>query len=490
MKSLKRRTRRLFIILRLSWSCLRLVASGQKALLPQTIYTSFRQLGGVYVKFLQLLVLRSEFFHVLRDYDIYDVYDKVGVEPIDIREVLSRELDGRMSEIALHSETPFAAGSFGQVYLAEHQGKWVILKVLRPTIINDLKFDLRVLGFFSRCISWFSTGSPIDSKRLHKEFARVTQLETNYALEVDYASMLYERYRGHLNIVIPYTYRELSTAHIICQDYVDGIAGTDLIKLAKSGVDAEQYVAQNLGSNLKQQLVALGSETVASAFLHGTSYGDPHPGNIKFMPGNRIGLIDFGLQAPAPRNTLNYRRVIEQYYKARCGQPDFKGYSRVLMEMYGGDIIRAAYSLDEYYGTGSHRLMDNLVSNIEQLMARQPEQTSRLLKNNKVALMFTSVINKNNRFCLQYNLDGPELIRAGNLFTGMVDSLGVGADQSVMRETYAQALERTKDVVLSGEQEPLPPETAMQILASWFDRVSYRNPQLYRQIRRERPGYV
>jgi serine/threonine protein kinase len=488
MKTIKRRALRITAITKLSWTCGRLALSGQKAALPQTVYTSFRQLGGVYVKFLQLLVMRSEFFQVLKEYDIYDVYDNVAVEPIDIRKVLTKELGSRISEVNLQSEVPFAAGSFGQVYLAEHRGKPVILKVLRPTVVSDLKFDLHVLGFFSRCIGWFSASSPIDSKRIHKEFARVTLLETNYGLEVDYASLLYERYRHHPTIFIPYTYRELSTEHLICQDYVDGIAATDLIKAVRGGLNGEQYIAETLGSDLRTTLIGLGAEAVSSPLIHGTAYGDPHPGNLKFMTGNRVGLIDFGLQAPAPRNTLNYRRLLEQYHKTYCGQPDFGGYSRLLMEMYGGDIVRAAYSLDEYYATGSHPLMDNLIQNAMQLMNSQPEQTNRLLQHNKVAFMFTSVVNKNNRFCLKYDLDGPEIIRAGNLFIGMLDSLGL--KHSVMKEVYARALERTEGVALSNKQPPLHPETAMEILAGWFDQISQKNPQLYRQLKRQRLNYV
>ena len=488
MNTIQYRTRRLLAILRLSWHCARLAASGQKALLPQTVYSGFRQLGGVYVKFLQLLVLRSEAFQSLRDFDIYDVYDRVSTEDIDIKQLLAAELGGRMSELTLESDVPFAAGSFGQVYLAQYQGKKVIIKILRPSIIKDLKFDLRVLGLFSRCVDLFAPASAINGRLAHKEFARASLTETNYALEADYASMLHERYRHHPNIVIPETYRELCTDHVICQDYVDGIAATDLIQAAKQGRDAEAYVAQVLGSDLKQQLVALGSEMLSSIFLYGTAYGDPHPGNIKFLPDNRVGLIDFGLQAPAPDSTVNFHRLIEQYYKIYSDQPDFRGYSQVLLDMYGGDVIRAAHSLDEYYSTGSHRLLDNIITNAEQIMVSHRDQIGHLVQNNKMMLLFNSVINKNNRFCLEYDIDGPEIARAGILFISLVTNLGI--KKEVLRQTYWQALERTKDVTLKDGQPLLHPETALEILAGWFDQISYKNPQLYRQLKRGGLSYV
>jgi serine/threonine protein kinase len=477
--TLHRRLSRLAKLGSLSTTCTRLALSGQKQLLPQAIYTGFRELGGVYVKFLQLMVLRSEAFQSLREYDIYDVYDRVNVEEVDIRDFLQKELGDRAGDIQLVSDTPFAAGSFGQVYLAGYQGKKIIIKVLRPSVASDLRFDLRVLGLFSRCIDLITADSPINSRRVHKEFSRTSLLETNYILEADYATKLYDRYRNHPNIHIPFTYRELCGEQLICQDYVDGIPATDLVAAAKEGLNAEAYIARELGSDLKQQLVALGSEMLISIFKYGTAYGDPHPGNLKFMPDNKIGLIDFGLQAPAPRNTLNFYRLIEQYYKIYSGQTDLRGCSQVLLDMYGGDVIRAAHSLDHY--EGSNRLLDYILNNAEQIMQNQGHQIDHLVKNNKILQLFNLVINKDNRFCLEYDLDGPEIMRAGLMSMWLADRLGV--KQEVLRETYGRVLAQTRDVALREGQPELHPETALEILAGWFDQISYKNPQLYRQLK-------
>lgn len=483
-----RRFSRMFMLAKLSAKCGRLAVTGQKNLLPHEVYLGFRRLGGVYVKFLQLLALRSELFQTLRAYDMYDVYDKVALEHINIRQTLAKELGAQAQKIILENEQPFASGSFGQVYLAQYGGKRIIVKVLRPSVITDLSFDLKILGFFSLCIDWFSFGSAINTRRTFKEFARTTLLETNYQLEADYAITLYERYKYHPTMVIPLTYREVSTRRIICQDYLDGIAVTELIKVVQKGTDAEKYIEGLLGSDLKEQLITLGTEILSSVFEYGVAYGDPHPGNVKLMSGNRVGLIDYGLQAPAPRNTLNFRRLVEQYYNIYSGQPDIRAYSRVLLDMYGGDIIRAAYSLDEYYANGEHLLLDSIISTAEELIRSQSAQTNYLLRNNKMMLIFTSIINRDNRFCLKYDLDGPEVMRCGHLFLSLVTNLGLR--NTVLRQAYGNVLERTKYLDLNSGLPSLHPETATEILANWFDQISYKNPQLYRQIKRRQLNYV
>lgn len=466
---------------------MRLAARGQKSQLPVEVYITLRRLGGVYVKFLQLLALRSESFQSLRSFSVYDVYDQVTTEPINIRGLLKSELQDQALELSLDSDIPFAAGSFGQVYEAQYQGRQVIIKVLRPTVAADLQFDLRVLGFLSRCIDWFSSSNAINTKQVYKEFARATSLETNYLLEADHAYTLYERYKSHPHIVIPYTYRELSTERLICQDYVGGIAVTDLIANKHKGVDACEYVKRMTGSDLKKQLVLFGSEMLSSVFLYGNTYGDPHPGNIKILPNNQIGLIDYGIQASAPRNTVQFRRLIEQYYKIYSGQPDIHEYARVLLDMCGGDVIQAVRSLDDFYGR-EHTLLDDLVENAERILERQSGRADYFLRNNKMIMLFNSLINENNRFCLQYDLDGPELMRAASLFVSLVMSLDVKND--VLREAFGIILERTGDIPLTGAQPTLHPETALEILAGWFDQISYKNPQLYRQIKSERASYV
>jgi hypothetical protein len=472
---------RFLMVSNLCFACIVLLIRGEKKDLPQKIYTGFRSLGGIYIKFLQLLVLQTEAFRVLREYDIYEIYDNVAYEPFDIKAYMKAQLGYKARGIELESLEPFAAGSFGQVYKAQFNGKTIVIKALRPSVIQNLNFDLKILGWFSRFIDMFSSDSAVRMRRVYKELGQTTKHEVNYVLEADYASMLYKRYQGHASIVVPYTYRELCTSRIICQDYLGGVPATDLLRMKAQGIDVEAYIRETLGSeaSLSEQLIGFGAEMLTSVFVHGSTYGDPHPGNLKFLPGNKVGFVDYGLQAPAPKNTLGFYHLIEQYKKIYSNQPDFQAYSRALLDVFGGDVIRAADSLDDYYSTTSG-LLTTITENTGMIMKKENLQIKYFMENNGMLTFFNTVVNKNNRFCLQYELDGPQLMRAAGLFINLAK--GLGMRDMVMATTYGRVIENVRHLQLHSAVAPLHPDTALEILASWMDQVAYKNPKLYRQI--------
>lgn len=478
---------RLLEIVKLCLLCLRLKLSGRADELPRTLYARFRELGGVYIKFLQLLVVQSDAFRNLREYDVYDIYDQVQYDPLDIERLLTYELGENAKELKLESLEPFAAGSFGQVYRAQYKGRDVVIKVLRPSIMKRLSGDLRTLGWLSRVIDLATQDSAVSARQVCRDLARATRAETDYILEADYASKLYDRYKDHPHIYIPYTFREVSTKHLICQEYVGGVAATDVLRAVEAGHDPAAYVTEVTGSDLTEQMVGLGVEFLYSIFAHGATYGDPHPGNIKFLANNRVGLIDYGLQGAAPKNLNGFYNVVKQTSNIYNGRPDIRSYCLAILEMYGGDVILAARSLEAHMGAGS-QIIDDIMLVADKMFQEGGSQTKSLLEENRLPTIFTSIVNKDNQFCLRYNIDGVEMMRASNLFIKLVRMLGIRKE--VMRRTYAEVIAKVDPAGLGGTPEVLHPETALETIAAWVDQVSYRNPQLHRQIMQRSAKYV
>jgi len=67
------------------------------------------------------------------------------------------------------------------------------------------------------------------------------------------------------------------------QDYIDGIPGSNLAAVDAAGMDRKVLARRGSGAVLKMMLE------------DGLFHADPHPGNVFYLPGNRLALIDFGM---------------------------------------------------------------------------------------------------------------------------------------------------------------------------------------------------
>ncbi|HEY4999215.1 MAG TPA: AarF/UbiB family protein, partial [Usitatibacter sp.] len=109
------------------------------------------------------------------------------------------------------------------------------------------------------------------------------------AREVDFASearaqeRFVENFREDPRIVVPRVHAQFTRASLVVMDWVDGIPATDLGAVDRAGLD-------------RQALAALGADAVLKMVLvDGLFHADPHPGNVFFLSGNRVALIDFGM---------------------------------------------------------------------------------------------------------------------------------------------------------------------------------------------------
>jgi ubiquinone biosynthesis protein len=66
-------------------------------------------------------------------------------------------------------------------------------------------------------------------------------------------------------------------------DYVEGTSPRDGETLRRAGLDPVAIAA--LGADIVLDMV----------LVNGRFHGDPHPGNLLCLPGNRMALLDFGM---------------------------------------------------------------------------------------------------------------------------------------------------------------------------------------------------
>jgi len=455
------------------------------------ICEEFMSLGGVYVKFLQGVLLRSQIMRKWHNPEKLNIFENLDSEPIDIMKFLQHELPkSKLAQISMIQPMPFAAGSFGQVYYGQlRTGQPIIVKVLRPMVRELLKYDLKLLTTFSKTFMVkLNKNMNMQIGDALKDFSTATLRETDYKHEAEFANELYEAYKGHHTITIPRTYLELCTNNIIVQDYVDGISVAQIIRLHEQGVDPVQYVKEQLGSDLIAQLQNLGYESVMSVFKLRRIQGDPHPGNIRLMRHNKVGMIDFGISAKAPEDKSGLFGLFESYDKVFKGSQTAIGLFEHSMRFFVSDLYRSLRKLGDYIGKNdSSRDYVNEVSQIAGDVFQQATGSDIInadFKNDSsVLVIINKMVNKGNRFGLVMKLEATEILRATQTFTSMMGSLGLYAkvmpyviDQSVkdIRRLYPEVTQDTKESVSIGD--------ALETVANWLERVANRDPLLFQQL--------
>ena len=84
-------------------------------------------------------------------------------------------------------------------------------------------------------------------------------------------------------IVIPKVYWQWTGERVCVQEYIEGIPGRDLAAAEQAGLDRKVLARRGVNAVLK--MIA----------IDGLFHADPHPGNVFYLPDNRIAFIDFGM---------------------------------------------------------------------------------------------------------------------------------------------------------------------------------------------------
>jgi ubiquinone biosynthesis protein len=122
---------------------------------------------------------------------------------------------------------------------------------------------------------------------------------------------------------------------MIVQEHIEGIRGNDLAAIDTAGLDRKVLAARGVDAVLKMILV------------DGVFHADPHPGNVMYLPDNRIALIDFGMVG---RLSPARRRQIIDLLAGLAGQ-DEEAMLEVLLDWRGDEFVdeaRLAADLGEF----------------------------------------------------------------------------------------------------------------------------------------------
>ncbi|MEO5627386.1 MAG: AarF/ABC1/UbiB kinase family protein [Candidatus Saccharimonadales bacterium] len=481
------RTRRLAS---LATRCYYLHKRGRDEKMATLLCDEFVALGGVYIKFLQGILLRSKFLRKWQNPDRLKIFENLESEPLDIVKLLRHELPAdKLAKVTMIQPQPFAAGSFGQVYYGTlDNGQPIIIKVLRPMVRELLRYDLRLLSTFSK--SFFTKlykNMNLQVDDALKEFREATLRETDYRHEAKFANEMYVAYKDNPHLLIPQTYLELCTDNIIVQDFVPGISAAQLIKLKEQGVDPVEYVHDNLGSDLDTQLRTLGYESMVGIFYLEHIQGDPHPGNIRLMTDNRVGLIDFGISAKAPTEKAAFFGMLQSYDKLFKGSQTAVGLFEQGLRFFVSDLYRALKKLASIYGKGEDR---DYLSEVSGIAAQAFAEVTGsdiveadFTQDSSALSVINRLVNKGNRFGLIMRLESSDILRAVQTYTSLVSSLGRYQQVvPVIMDRAVRDVQKNYSDEIIDHDDQIAVSDAIDIIMKWLERVAERDPALFRQL--------
>lgn len=254
---------------------------------PARVRRAMEDLGPTFVKLGQVLATRVDLFSPEWIAEFSHLQNAVPAVPFSqIRGQLTEDLGRSPEDVFRNLDTePMAAASLAQAYRAElADGTPVVLKVRRPDIRPSIEADLRLLARLAEAVE----SEMPDLKRYRpREVVRQFEVsllrELDFAAECRHAERIASNFQDRPEIVVPRVHWEWVCERLNVQDLIDGIPGRDLAAVDAAGLD-------------RRELARIGAVTILKMVLEdGFFHADPHPGNVFYLPGNRIGLIDFGM---------------------------------------------------------------------------------------------------------------------------------------------------------------------------------------------------
>lgn len=168
----------------------------------KAIFDSLKDKGGVYNKMLQILCITKKFTEGWMLPKDFMVYNQVNSEKIDIKMLISN-----IDKISYIEEDPIASGSFAQVYKGIlNNGETVAIKVIKPSIYNNLHKDLKNIKKIVKVGSLFLKKSIIDIMEAYQEFQKTCIVEMDYEQEIANMNYFYKIYKNNNNVKIPKVY--------------------------------------------------------------------------------------------------------------------------------------------------------------------------------------------------------------------------------------------------------------------------------------------
>jgi ubiquinone biosynthesis protein len=318
---------------------------------PERVRCALQDLGPTFVKLGQILATRVDLFGPEWISEFEKLQDRAPPAAFgEVHAQICQDLGAAPEDIfATFDAATIAAGSIAQVHRARlPDGTELAVKVRRPGIRATVEADLRLMARLAESLEARSPElARFRPREVVRQFTQTMRRELDLAIECRSAERVAESFRGHPEIVVPKVYWDWTGERMNVQAYVDGIPSRDLAAVERAGLDRRVLAHRGAQAVLKMVL--------EDGFFH----ADPHPGNVFYLPENRIAFIDFGMVG---RLSERRRDEVVQLLDGLV-ERDSESVVEVLLDWAGGAQVDADKLIadidafvDQYHGVPLHEI--------------------------------------------------------------------------------------------------------------------------------------
>ncbi|MBS0201054.1 MAG: ubiquinone biosynthesis regulatory protein kinase UbiB [Proteobacteria bacterium] len=301
-------------------------ASAEIAALPRgaRLRLALQELGPIFVKFGQILSTRRDLIPVDIAEELTLLQDRV--KPFDgkqARTIVEASLGQPIDVLFADFDTaPLASASIAQVHAATlHDGRQVVVKVLRPDIDAEIRDDIALLKSLAGVVErTHPSADKIRPREIVAEIENTLTAELDLQREAANASVLRRNWLDSDDLYVPEPIWSHTGPRAMTMERVTGIPSDDIAALDVAGIDRKALAAKGVRVFYQQ------------VFRDNFFHADAHAGNIwvDVDPSRRVDprfiALDFGIMGQLSRE--------DQYYLAENFMAIFNRDYRRIAELH------------------------------------------------------------------------------------------------------------------------------------------------------------
>ena len=257
----------------------------------ERIRRTLEDLGPIFVKFGQVLSTRRDLLPLDIADELAKLQDQVPPFPgaqarMRIEAAFGRSIGELLQEF---DETPLASASIAQVHAARlHDGREVVVKVLRPGVEGLIRTDLEVLHLIAGLAEdYWRDGRRLRPREVVAEYEKTVLDELDLMREAANAAQLKRNFEGSPLLYVPEVHWPLTRRDVMVMERIRGVPIRDLATLRARGTDFKRLAENGVEIFFTQ------------VFKHNFFHADMHPGNIFVDAADpkypRYMAVDFGI---------------------------------------------------------------------------------------------------------------------------------------------------------------------------------------------------